>query len=157
MMQQLSAWDRRFIDMAILVSSWSKDPSTKVGAVVVNDHNQVLSVGFNGFPRGVFDFEDRYTNRETKLLFVAHAEQNALDSCFVDAKGTTIYTTLSPCFHCAKSIIQRGVKRVIAPQPSAERLRSSGLHLDVALKMFGEAGVECLFVEDGHKFAALTK
>lgn len=135
------------MELAVLVSSWSKDPSTKVGAVVVNDTNQVLSVGFNGFPRGVFDFEERYDDRPTKLLFVAHAEQNALDSCFVDAKGTTIYTTLSPCYHCAKSIIQRGVRRVIALRPSAERLSSSSLRLDIAIQMFDEAGVECIFVD----------
>lgn len=106
-------WDIRFLLLAKHVSEWSKDPRTKVGAVIVNNQNQVLSLGYNGFPRGVFDFENRYKDRATKLLFVAHAERNALDNCFTDTRGCTLFVTLPPCNECVKSIIQKGIKRIV--------------------------------------------
>lgn len=77
-------WDIRFLELASHVSTWSKDPNTKVGAVIANENRQVLSLGYNGFPRGVEDKKSRYEDRATKLLFVAHAERNALDNAFVD-------------------------------------------------------------------------
>lgn len=130
-------WDERFLKLCEHVSEWSKDPRTKVGACVVNDDKQVIGLGYNGFPRGVLDIESRYQDRKTKLLLVAHAERNALDNCFVSPKGCTLYVTLPPCNECAKSIIQRGIKRVVAvvnndrPQDNA----------DVTKLMFAEAGV----------------
>ena len=130
-------WDERFLKLCEHVSQWSKDPRTKVGACVVNDDKQVIGLGYNGFPRGVLDIESRYEDRRTKLLLVAHAERNALDNCFVSPKGSTLYVTLPPCNECAKSIIQRGIKRVVAvlnndrPQDNA----------DITKLMFAEAGV----------------
>lgn len=132
-------WDQRFFNLALHVSEWSKDPRTVVGAVVVNDQKQVIGLGFNGFPRGVKDTPERYIDRPTKQLFVSHAEQNALDSCFSDPRGATLYSSLFPCFHCAKSIIQRGIKRVVTTQPLQE---GAPHHFEVSQTMFSESGVE---------------
>ena len=132
-----SLWDIRFLELAKHVSSWSKDPRTKVGAVLVNETKQVLSVGYNGFPRGVFDLESRYEDRPTKLMFVAHAERNALDNCFADTRGSTLYITLPPCNECVKSIIQKGVKRIVMLTSDARPQDNS----DVAMTMLAEAGI----------------
>lgn len=109
----MTDWNQRFMDLAKHVAGWSKDPSTQVGAVVVNDKKQVISMGYNGFPRGVRDCQERYKDKATKLSFVAHAERNALDNAFGDVEGATLYSTLYPCSDCAKGIIQRGVRTVV--------------------------------------------
>ncbi|NDG30726.1 CMP deaminase, partial [bacterium] len=119
-------WDDRFLMLSDHVAQWSKDPRTKVGSCIVNDDKQVIGLGYNGFPRGVLDIESRYQDRKTKLLLVAHAERNALDNCFTNPRGCTLYVTLPPCNECAKSIIQRGIKRVVTvvnndrPQDNAD-------------------------------------
>lgn len=113
----MADWDKRFFELAKHISEWSKDPSTKVGAVIVNDKRQVISIGYNGFPRGIFDTDSRYENRGTKHLFVIHAERNALDNAFTDVVGCTMYVTHFPCNECMKSIVQRGIKRIVAPKP----------------------------------------
>ena len=135
-------WDERFIGLAQHVATWSKDPRTKVGAVLVNETKQVLSVGYNGFPRGVFDLLARYEERETKLMFVAHAERNALDNCFADTRGSTLYCTLPPCNECVKSIIQKGVKRIVTLTSDA-RPQDNG---NVAITMLAEAGIQLDFI-----------
>lgn len=138
-------WDRRFLNLAEHVASWSKDPSTKVGAVIVNQNNQVLSLGYNGFPRGVEDFEERYNDRPTKYLFVAHAERNALDNAFSDTSGATLYTTLCPCNECSKSIIQKGIKTVVTKK-MMNRDQATRLNFDVTMSMFEESGVLLKFL-----------
>ena len=135
-------WDERFLGLAQHVASWSKDPRTKVGAVLVNETKQVLSVGYNGFPRGVFDMPNRYEDRPTKLMYVAHAERNALDNCFTDTRGSTLYVTLPPCNECVKSIIQKGVKRIVSLTSDARPQDNS----DVAMQMLVEAGVQIDFI-----------
>lgn len=109
----LNKWDERFLDLAFHVAQWSKDPSTKVGSVIVRPDNRIVSLGYNGFPRGVCDHEERYAERAVKYKFVAHAERNALDNVSEDVTGCTLYSTLQPCPECAKSIIQRGIKKVV--------------------------------------------
>lgn len=138
-MYSFTDWDKRFLDLAHHVSLWSKDPNTKVGAVIVNQNNQVLSLGYNGFPRGVSDDEKRYNDRATKLLFVAHAERNALDNAFIDVRGASLYSTLCPCNECAKSIIQRGIKKVFSFIPSLEK--RTLFNVDITEQMFKEANV----------------
>lgn len=135
-------WDERFLGLAQHVASWSKDPRTKVGAVLVNETKQVLSVGYNGFPRGVFDMPNRYEDRPTKLMYVAHAERNALDNCFTDTRGSTLYVTLPPCNECVKSIIQKGVKRIVSLTSDSRPQDNS----DVAMQMLVEAGVQIDFI-----------
>jgi len=137
-------WDKRFMELAKQVSTWSKDRSTGVGAVIVNDNKKVLSIGFNGFPRGVDDdVESRHTRPE-KNHFVVHAERNALDEAETSLVGATIYCTFFTCATCAHGIIQKGLKKVVAPEPdwNAERYSESQSH---ALQMYKEAGVEVEF------------
>lgn len=134
----MDKWDLRFLSLAVHVSSWSKDPRTRVGAVIVNEQKQVLSLGYNGFPRGVLDIEERYQQRSTKYLFVAHAERNALDNCFTDTRGSTLYTTLAPCNECVKSIIQKGIKRIVT-LTSNDRPQDNS---DAAELMLQEANVK---------------
>jgi dCMP deaminase len=134
----MNMWNRRFLDMAKLVGSWSKDPKTKVGAVIVDNMNRVISLGYNGFPRGVDDSPRRYLDRETKLTLVVHAELNAILNSPAPVAGYTLYTTLAPCAGCAKAIIQSGIKRVIAGSICEEWTTKE------VESMFEEAGVEVL-------------
>ena len=135
-------WDRRYLDMAEHVAQWSKDPSRKVGSVIVNRYNRIVSVGYNGFPEGVLDIDERYTDRETKYLFVNHAERNALDNATVDLHGHSLYVTMFPCSECAKSIIQKGITRVIiSTKTSSGDIDGPPFHFDVTKKMFEEANV----------------
>lgn len=109
-----------FIDMAKLVASKSKDRSTKVGAVIVGPDDEVRSVGYNGFPRGVDDEEDSRHERPKKYLFVAHAEANAIFNAArvgIPTKGCTLYMNFypCPCAECTKAIIQAGIVRIVGP------------------------------------------
>lgn len=107
-------WDKRFLELASVVGSWSKDPSTKVGAVIVNENKQIVSMGYNGFPRGVKD-DYRLENRETKYNLIVHAEANAIIHAKESLEGCTIYTDpFMPCSKCAGLIIQSGIKRVVS-------------------------------------------
>ena len=139
----MTDWNQRFMDLAHHVASWSKDPSTKVGAVIVNDKKQVISMGYNGFPRGVHDCKERYNDRVVKLQFVAHAERNALDNALVDAEGATLYSTLYPCSECAKGIIQRGIKRVVTSKVWYDQ-QAARFNFDTSEIMFKESDVEVL-------------
>ena len=109
-------WDLRFLEVADLISGWSKDPSTKVGCVVVGSDREVRATGFNGFPRGADDDPVRYAHRDTKLRLICHAEENAVAHAAhigVSLRGTTAYITWPPCPRCARSLIQAGVERVV--------------------------------------------
>lgn len=141
----MNKWDKRFMDLAAHVATWSKDPSTQVGAVVVNDDKQVIGLGYNGFPRRVFDGDSRYATKEVKYLFVSHAERNALDNTFVATKGATLYSTLYPCNECAKGIIQKGIRRVVTRKPDRSK---TYLNYNVTTTMFIESNVEVEYLED---------
>lgn len=125
------------------VATWSKDPSTQVGCVIVDNQNRVVSLGFNGFPRGIKDLVDRYEDKETKYLFVAHAERNALDNAPLSVEGCTLYSPLLPCNECAKSIIQKGISRVVSYEPTEDRPH---LRWDITKQMFLEAGVQLYLI-----------
>jgi len=139
----VSKWSDRFMDLANHVATWSKDPSTQVGCVIVDKQNRVVSLGFNGFPRGVKDIASRYQDKDTKYLFVAHAERNALDNAPLSVEGCTLYSPLLPCNECAKSIIQKGIKKVISYHPTEDRPH---LNWDVTQEMFREAGVQLYLI-----------
>jgi len=139
----MTDWNKRFLDLCDHIATWSKDPSTKLGSVIVDDKKRVVSVGYNGFPRGVEDLEERYNDRPTKYLFVAHAERNALDNAPMMVYGCTLYVTLEPCVECAKSIIQRGIKRVVTYPTTREDV----FNWSIARQMFEESGVELIYVE----------
>ena len=114
-------WGDRYLHLAKEVSTWSKDPSTKVGAVVVGDHGQILSQGFNGFPRGINDNAARLKDKQKKYKLVVHAEMNAIYNAGLNGislDGSTLYVYGLPvCNECAKGIIQVGIKKVVAVRP----------------------------------------
>ena len=133
-------WDRRFMNLAKLVTTWSKDPRTKVGAVAVGADPRCVALGYNGFPPGVEDLDVRLKDRPTKYFFIQHAERNVLDNARFDLKGATLYVTMFPCAECAKSIISKGIIRLVAPQPPTEEPWAESARY--AKVMFEEAGVE---------------
>ena len=107
-------WDRRFIDLARHIAQWSKDPSTKVGCIVVGPDREIRSTGFNGFPRGIDDSAERLNDRALKYPLVCHAEENAIMHAArtgISLKDCSAYVTWPPCTRCARSLVQAGVKR----------------------------------------------
>ena len=140
----MTNWDQRFGEMARLAATWSKDPSSKVGAVIT-DGKRIVSLGFNGFPAGTDDDPSIYGNRERKYRRVLHAEQNAISFAKRDLTGCTIYITHPPCARCAAQIIQEGIIRVVCPRPDADFLTRWQDDMTEALSMFKEASVA--FVE----------
>ena len=117
----LDKWDNRFVRIALEVSSWSKDPGTKVGAVLVSDR-RILATGYNGFPTNISDSLERYNDREVKLSLTVHAEVNAILNAAKNGASTdssTLYVTFPPCVSCATAVIQAGITRVICPDLSS--------------------------------------
>ena len=112
-------WDERYLRLAKEVATWSKDPSKQVGAIAIGEKGQVLSQGYNGFPRGVKDSKERYNHKETKYRYVVHAEQNCIYNATyngVSLKGASMYVYGLPvCNECAKAMIQVGIKRIVMP------------------------------------------
>jgi len=139
-------WELRYLEMAKLVSTWSKDPSTKVGSVIVDSDNTVISVGFNGLPRRIQDTDQRLNNRDIKLKMIIHAEINAIITAKRPLTGTTIYTyPFMSCSQCAGLIIQSGICRHISYKTNNERWKDS---FDLALEMFDEARVIVNLLEE---------
>ncbi|WXU00613.1 MAG: hypothetical protein Ctma_1339 [Catillopecten margaritatus gill symbiont] len=145
-MSQLTKWDERYLSLAKEIASWSKDPSTQVGAVTVGSKKEVLSQGFNGFPRGIDDAKARYNDRETKYKFVVHAEMNAIYNATYSGTsldGATLYVHGLPiCSECAKGIIQVGIKKVIIEK--SKELDNWNDSVKLSKAMFDEAGVELI-------------
>ena len=141
-----SKWIARFIDLAEEISTWSKDPSSRVGAVIVRPDRTICSVGFNGFPRGVKDSQDAIANRDTKLLRMVHAELNAILSAKESLTNHSIFVwPFQPCAQCASAIIQSGIKEVYCPfndHLAYERWHES---FKTALQMFDEAEVKIIY------------
>ena len=137
----LSKWDERYLDLAAHVSTWSKDPSTKVGAVLISN-NHVVSLGFNGFPYAIDD-NDRLNDRSIKYEMIIHGEINALLN--VDGRAfDTLYThPFLPCSRCAAIYLQAGIMRVVAPRNTDPRWAEN---LELTKSMFTEAGVDFLEV-----------
>ncbi len=136
-------WDVRFVKLAMHIANWSKDPSTKVGCVVVGEDREIRSTGFNGFPRGIKDDEERLLDREQKYPLICHAEENAIMHAArigVSLKGSTAYVTWPPCSRCARSLIQSGIKEIIYPTPGEipERWIED---FNISNGMISEAGV----------------
>lgn len=139
------AWGDRYIHLAKEISTWSKDPSTKVGAVVIGNNGEVLSQGYNGFPRSIKDTPQRLKNREKKYNLVVHAEMNAIYNASlngVSLKGSTLYVYGLPiCNECAKGVIQVGIDKVIATRP-ADYNKEWDESIKDAKALFKEAEVE---------------
>lgn len=132
-------WHTRMLAMAELTASYSKDPSTKVGAVIADHNSRVVSQGFNGFPRGVADDPAVLADRDEKLRRTIHAEINAVLFAQRSVAGCTIYVTHPPCSRCAAVLIQAGIFRVV----HADRPLRPEWAADVASarQMFAEAEV----------------
>jgi len=139
-------WDDFFLTMADHVATASKDPSTKVGCVLIDAKRRVIGVGYNGFPRGVQDLPERYADRPTKYMMVQHAEANAVLQATVPTEGATAYVTHPPCASCAGILIQAGVKRIVTSMPSEELRKRFADSFDASDLMFGEAGVKQTFI-----------
>lgn len=140
-------WDLRFLLLSRMIASWSKDPSSKIGAVIVRPNKTIVSLGFNGFPRGVKDYPERYEDRFFKLNVIIHAEMNAILSASENLFGTTIYITHPPCSKCSSMMIQKGIRRVIVIEPDDEFDERWKDAIDLSLEIIEEAGAEMLFVK----------
>lgn len=151
-MAERITWDQYFMGLALLSAQRSKDARTKIGACIVDSHNRIVGIGYNGFPRGCPDDEfpqargrDEQGNMlrlyDSKHAYMVHAEANAiLNSMGRDMQGATLYTSMASCNECAKLIIQAGIKRVVyLPSPTYE-VRDEFL---AAKRMYASAGVLC--------------
>lgn len=135
-------WDLRFLGMAQYVAQWSKDPSTKTGAVITSPDNVVLSVGYNGFPKGIADTPTRLNDRETKYAIIVHCERNAVLRARADVRGATLYTwPFGSCTVCASMMITAGINRVVFPACPADKLDRWGPDLIRAANLYREAGL----------------
>lgn len=138
---EMSNWDHRGMAEAVQKTGYSKDPRRKVGAYISGARNKPIAWGYNGFPRGIDDSPRRLDCRAAKLKLTAHAERNALDNAEIPVVGATLYCTQCPCSECAKTIVQRGVARVVAPEPAADVSSYWRQDAAITMVMFTEAGV----------------
>lgn len=142
-------WDKRYLELAKHIAQWSKDPSRKIGAVAVGQNGEVLAQGYNGFPRGIEDSENRLNDRPTKYQYVVHAEMNVIFNSSlngVSLNGSTLYVWGLPvCSDCAKGIIQVGIERVVMnDQVIPDSWKESA---SKTFEMFDEAGLVYDFIE----------
>ena len=141
----IDKWHLRFLRLAREVASWSKDPSTQVGCVIVDQSRRVVSLGFNGLPAGMRDTAERLLNRDLKLALTIHAEENALLFAGRPVHGCTAFVTRHPCAHCAAKLIQSGIGAVIyLPNPDFDRRWADDLALSG--QALAEAGIPVLAI-----------
>ncbi|HXH10805.1 MAG TPA: deaminase [Alphaproteobacteria bacterium] len=139
-MDRQRKWDLRFLRLAEHISQWSKDPSTKCGSVIVDPDGRVVSVGYNGFPRGVIDSDERLLDRDTKYRMTVHCEINAIMFAGHSLTGCTLYTwPMVACSNCVAVIIQSGIARHVAPTSDHPRFGEAAQAL--SLSMMREAGI----------------
>jgi dCMP deaminase len=158
-------WDRRFLELAKLISTWSKDPSSQVGAVIVSPDKRIVSVGYNGLPAKIKDGHEHpyctwntdgtttkhepdkceyLTNRELKMRVIIHAEKNAVLFAQRSLTNHTLYTyPFMCCPQCASFVIQSGITRCVAPElkPSSEKYERWNPEFEISKTIFKEAGV----------------
>jgi len=140
-------WDIRFIEMTRFVSAWSKDPSTKTGAVIVRPDLTVASVGYNGFAKQMSDHEDLYADRPTKYSRVIHCEMNALLHAREPVEGYTLYTTGMCCDRCAVHMIQAGITRFVWPEDTEDMKSRWSEAFEKTMSYFEEAEVATSEIE----------
>jgi len=146
-------WDQHFLNLAVEHARMSKDPSTRVGAVIVGSDKEIVSTGFNGFPRGIADTPERLADREQKLRLVVHAEMNAILNAARNGTrliGRTLYLAATddtgliwggpPCTRCTVEVIQAGIVQIVS---RPEKNVPSKWHEDIALsrKLLSEVGI----------------
>jgi dCMP deaminase len=135
----MTNWDKRFLNLSAMVASWSKDPSTKCGCVLVRPDKSIAGIGFNGFPRGIDDDEQRLSDRDLKHQIVIHAEENALMFSSNPYCCTAYIYPIIPCPRCASKLIQAGIAEVVAPK--TRRRKCGGMDMDLTRKLLREAGI----------------
>jgi dCMP deaminase len=135
-------WDRRFLNLAELVSTWSKDPSTQTGAVIVRPNLSVASVGYNGFPQKMADTPTFYADREEKYSRIFHGEVNALLFAQEPVAGCTLYTwPFLSCDRCFVQMAQAGITRFVAPQATVPQLERWGSAFERVRRYAAEMGL----------------
>ena len=144
----MTDWEQRYLDLAKHISTWSKDPSRQIGAVAVGDNGQILSIGYNGFPRGIND-DERLHDRETKYSLVVHAEMNAIYNATLNGislRNSTLYVWGLPvCSDCARGVIQVGITRVVMNSID-DTIGHWKDHWQKTKAMFDEANVQYRFL-----------
>jgi len=151
-MNKNNKWDKRFLKLAHEVASWSKDDSTKVGAVIMGEDRTPRSFGYNGMPRGVDEDISERHERPTKYLYTEHAERNAIYHCArvgIPIEGCTIYVTHFSCATCTRAIINSGLKRLVINENSfkSDYHDRSKEDIEVSKTMLEEAGIEIVLVK----------
>lgn len=141
----IMSWDEYFMCIALVSSRRSKDPNKKVGCCIVNKENKILSIGYNGFPRGCSDCKLPWTKtgdwKDTKYPYVVHAEANAILNATSNLRDSIAYVTLFPCNECAKLMIQAGITKVYYLNDT------QGKEKDAAVLLFNMVNVECSQIE----------
>lgn len=155
--QEYLSWDEYFMGIAVLSAKRSKDPSTQVGACIVNKDKRILSMGYNGMPRccsdDEFPWEKNDNPLDSKYLYVCHAELNAILNCDRgNVRDCIVYTTLFPCNECAKAIIQSGIAEVVY----MEDKYSDSDSVIASKKMFDTAGVKYRLYDKSNKTLELA-
>lgn len=151
-MDKNNKWHKRFLSLAHEVASWSKDESTKVGAVIMGPDRTPRSFGYNGMPRGVDDDVPERHERPIKYLYMEHAEKNAIYNCArvgIPVEGCIIYVTHFPCTSCARAIINSGLKSLVIDETciTSDYYVRSIEDIEVAKNMLEEAGIEIVLVK----------
>jgi len=144
----ISNWDIKFINLAKHISTWSKDRSTKIGAVIVDKDNRIVSIGYNGFPTDINDNVEERHQRPAKYLYTEHAERNSIYNSSrigVSTKGCSIYISqLFPCTDCARAIIQSGIDTIYCNEPNFNDERW-GENFKVSYEMLIEANIKLIY------------
>lgn len=147
----MDKWDIRFMRLAEEISSWSKDIRTKVGSVIVDNDNNPISMGYNGFARHINDLDEERYKPENKLKYVIHSEENAIINCARHNQctvGTTIYVTLFPCSNCAGMIVNAGIKKIICKEKPDFNNERWGESWKISETIFNEGGVKVLYMDE---------
>ena len=144
-------WDYRFLRLAEEIAIWSKDPSTKVGAVIVRPDNTIASTGYNGFPMNMADKPEYLDNREEKYSRVVHGEMNAILFARESVNGYTLYTVpFMPCDRCFVHVAQAGIVRVVFPKCPEDKMIRWKDAFDKVRRYAEEVGIELTEVEEKH-------
>ena len=145
-------WQNRFEELCNIFASWSKDPSSKVGALIVDDDCRFISAGYNGFPKHIPDTEEMLNNREMKYKHVIHAEQNAINNAEPERLvGSTLFVTHYPCPKCSEEIIKNKIKTVVVLRYNRSYETRWSEMLSESRKMLKKANVEIIRKETYHE------
>ncbi len=148
-MDKLNKWDKRYLRLAREISTWSKDPSTQVGAVIVRPNKSVCSVGFNGFPQSMPDDPEKYLNRKDKYSRIVHGELNAfVFSRDADLENYTLYTyPFLTCDRCYVLMTQAGIRRFVSPLPTPDQESRWGESFELVRGCAKESKIKIEIVE----------